>query len=315
MSTNRLQAVSSNPVMKEFAQGAATQSASPIAEFLAPTVNVARPTGKIKIYSSKNRFRIPDTRRALGGRATEIGYDVSDTTYDLEPHAIDYPVDKLEQLAQEDLEDVFKEAAVECADIGNLSHEVHVVSSALEAAGPGEPADWDSKTDPVAIIDRATLDVRKAAKMGSLIDIRIAMGAEMWLFLKNHPRIKGNFVVGNAKAANTTTPTPDAFGQLIMGSPEVQVSFMIFDDAAEGLPEDIKFVLDSSLLVFAAKKVPTRRDPSFMKTLRLMGKWMVPGSYDRDDGRVGVVKMDWFGKAFVSNPNACRRFYLPEAAE
>lgn len=315
MSKDRLQAVSSDPVMREFAQGAATQSASAIAEYIAPTVNVARPTGKIKIYDSKHQFRVPDTRRGLSGRAVEIGYDVSDMPYDLEPNAIDYPVDKLEQLAQDDLQNVFREAAIECADIGNLSHELQVVNAALAATGAGEAANWDSKTDPIKIIDRAVLDVRKAAKMGSLMNIRIAMGAEFWLFLKGHPLVRSNFVVGNSKAGNTTTPTEDAFGQLIIGKPEVRVSFMVFDDAAEGLPENIKFVLDSSMLVFAAKTIPTRRDPSFMKTLRMMGQWMVPGSYDRDDGRVGVVKMDWFGKAFVSNPNAAKRYVLPEAAD
>ena len=47
------------------------------------------------------------------------------------------------------------------------------------------------------------------------------------------------------------------------------------------------------MLVFARLQNPTRRDPSFMKTFRLMGNYMVPGSYVRDDGRVEVAKFDW----------------------
>ncbi len=47
------------------------------------------------------------------------------------------------------------------------------------------------------------------------------------------------------------------------------------------------------MLIFARKAQPTRRDPSFMKTFRLMNQFMVPGSYMRDDGRVEVAKFDW----------------------
>jgi len=82
---------------------------------------------------------------------------------------------------------------------------------------------------------------------------------------------------------------------------------MIYDTAPEGKDESISFLLDSTILIFARKTAPSRRDPSFMKTFRLMNKFMVPGSYVRDDGRVEVAKFDWSEDVQVTNSAACVR--------
>jgi len=99
----------------------------------------------------------------------------------------------------------------------------------------------------------------------------------------------------------------DAVSELFLAQPEVRASFMVYDTAKEGLAESIQFVLDNTILVFAHRPNPTRRDPSFMKTFRLAGKWMVPGSYTRDDGRVEVAKFDWSEDIVVANSSAVRR--------
>ena len=90
-------------------------------------------------------------------------------------------------------------------------------------------------------------------------------------------------------------------------------SYMIYDTAPEGKAESISFLLDSTILVFARKAAPTRRDPSFMKTFRLMNKFMVPGSYMRDDGRVEVAKFDWSEDVKVTNSAACVRLNVTAA--
>ena len=82
---------------------------------------------------------------------------------------------------------------------------------------------------------------------------------------------------------------------------------MIYDAAAEGIAESINFLLDSAVLIFARKQAPSRLDPSFMKTFRLMNSFMVPGSYLRDDGRVEVAKFDWSEDVKVTNSAACIR--------
>ena len=80
------------------------------------------------------------------------------------------------------------------------------------------------------------------------------------------------------------------------------------------LPPWIWVMLDGSVLVFARRPNPTRRDPSFMKTFRLMGKYMVPSSYMRDDGRVEVAKFDWSEDVRVTNSAAVVRLNPSSAA-
>ena len=82
---------------------------------------------------------------------------------------------------------------------------------------------------------------------------------------------------------------------------------MVCANAARGVAAEVPLWLDTSVLVFARRPNPTRRDPSFMKTFRLMGKYMVPSSYMRDDGRVEVAKFDWSEDVRVTNSAAVKR--------
>lgn len=306
----KLTDISSNPTLVNFAQRSAQQAIQPVANFMAPPVEVAIPTGRYKEYTAKSRFRVPNTRRPLGGPATIIGQTAEDKLYNCEPHALDYPVDQIEKLAEQDLVNSMMEGATICSQAAALAHEKAVVDAAF-AAVPGSTVDWGSAVDPIAEIDEAVLTVLKAAKFGSLMGIGIVLGAGMFKFLKNHPKVSAKFVVGNKSANYTATPTLDNFGELILGQPECRASFMVYDDAAEGLAENIKFVMDGSMLVFARMANPTRFDPSFMKTFRLMGQWMVPGSYTSTDGRVEFAKFDWSEDVKLTNAAAAVRFNLP----
>jgi len=308
---SRLSDISASPALKEFAQGAAQAAIMPVADFLAPTIEVPTSVGRYKKYTEKNRFRIPNTLRSIGGRATELRFDAQDETYNCEPHALDYPVDNLEKLESEDLENALREGAVAVAEVAALAHEKAVIDAALTAAGAGEGKTWDSTSDPVSDIDAAILDVIKAAKYGSLMGVGVLFGASAWVLFKNAAAVRGRFVVGNGKAGGSlAVPTEAIAGNLFVGTPEIRTSYMVYDDAPVGVSESIKFVLDTSVLVFARRQAPTRRDPSFMKTFRLMGKYMVPSSYMRDDGRVEVAKFDWSEDIRVTNAAAVKRLVV-----
>ena len=307
---SRLSDLSANPTLREYAQGAAQDAIMPVADYLAPTVEVATSTGRFKSYSEKNRFRIPNTLRALGGRATELKFDASDNTFNCEPHALDYPVDNLEQLEAEGLENMLREGMTAVAEVGALAHESSVITAALAAVGAGTDKTWGSSADPVSDVDAAILSVIKAARYGSLMGIGVLFGATAWSIFKNQSSVRGRFVIGTGAGKSSlglAVPTEASASQMFVGSPEVRTSYMIYDTAVEGVTADIDFLLDSTILVFARKKAPTRRDPSFMKTFRLMNQFMVPGSYERDDGRVEVAKFDWSEDVQVTNSAACER--------
>ena len=312
---SRLSEFSASPVLREFAQGAAQNAIMPVADFLAPTIEVPVSVGRFKKYTEKDRFRIPNTLRSIGGRAAELRFEVSDETYNCEPHALDYPVDNLERLESEDLENALREGAVAVAEVAALSHEKSVIDAALTAAGLGTDTQWTATADPVKEVDEAILSVIKAAKYGSLMGVGVLFGAAAWVAFKNQALVRGRFVVGTGtKGASLAVPTEAVAGSLFVGTPEVRTSYMVYDTAAPGLAENVKFLLDSTVLVFARRPNPTRRDPSFMKTFRLMGKYMVPSSYMRDDGRVEVAKFDWSEDVRVTNSAAVVRLNVDATA-
>jgi hypothetical protein len=310
---SRLSDISASPTLREFAQGAAQSAIMPVADFLAPTVEVATSTGRFKCYTEKNRFHIPDTLRTLGGRAAELRFEATDATFNCEPHALDYPVDNLEQLEAEGLENMLREGAVAVAEVGSLAHEKSVIDAGLAAVGAGTGKTWGSAADPIADVDDAILSVIKAAKYGSLMGVGVLFGATAWKIFKNQDKVRGRFVVGNGgnkSSLGLAVPTEQSASQMFIGSPDVRTSYMIYDTAQEGKSEVINFLLDTAVLIFARKDAPSRRDPSFMKTFRLMNKFMVPGSYMRDDGRVEVAKFDWSEDVKVTNSAACVRLNI-----
>jgi hypothetical protein len=296
-------------MLTTYAQGAAQANVAPVADFIAPTVSVPTSVGQFKRYSEKNRFRIPDTRRANGGRATTIQFDADDATFNCKPHSIDYPVE-MEGVSQEEFDMNFRDGANAVAEIGGLAHEKSVVDAALVAAGNGTGAVWGATGDAVADLDTAILAVIKAAKYGSAMGVGVLFGANAFRLFKNSAAVRAKYVVGNAKAGNIAIPTVQSAGDLLIGNPDCRCSFMVYDSAAEGLAESMAFMLDTAVLIFARTPNPTRRDPGFMKTFRLDGRWMTPGTYQRDDGRVQVCKFDWSEDVQVTNSAAVIRLNI-----
>lgn len=299
---SKLSSISSKPTIKQYAQGAAQAATQPVADFLAPTVDVATSHGQYKIYTEKNRFKIPNTLRGVGGRATILSFDATDGNYNCSPHALDYPVDNLEALEEAALENRLKEGATAVAEVGGLAHERDVITKAVTTLGAGIDSNFTSASvDPVDVIDEQILAVIKAAKYGSLMGVGVLFGATAFRRFKNNGEVKKRFA---GKGVQGKDPSITDISSLFLGNPECRLSLLAQDTAAEGVAESIQFLLDAKVIVFARMANPTRRDPSFMKTFRLMGQWMVPGSYMRDDGRVEVAKFDWSEEVAVTNSAA-----------
>ena len=305
----RLESISASPMLRQYAQGAAQDSIQPVAEFLAPTVPVATSVGRYKSYDEKNRFHIPNTLRGMGGRAVELTFAMTDKTYNCAPHALDFPVDNLEQLEGNALENILQEGATLVAEVAGLAHEYAVITAATTFTGVSPittagTADWSvATTDPVNAVDTQILNVIKSAKYGSLMGVGVLFGATAFKTFKNHALVRARFVTAGDKAIPNITP--DSAATLFLGSPDTRVSYMVQDTAGEGLAANMSFLLDNTVIIFARKENPTRRDPSFMKTFRLINNFMVPGSYMRDDGRVECSKFDWSEDVQCINTPAC----------
>jgi hypothetical protein len=301
----KLASISASQMLRDYSQGAAQSASSRVANFIAPGVSVGTSVGRFKKYTAKNRFRIPKTARSLGGGATQIGFTAEDKNFNCEPHALDFPVDLLEKIESEGLENVVQEGADIIASIGALAHEKRVVDKAIETVGAGTALAIGANDDVVDQLDGDILDVIKAARFGALMGVGVLFGASAWRKVKNHASVRNRFVAGGKK--EFAVPSVKEFGKLLISDCDCEVSLMCYDDAAEGLEEDINFVLDGDILIFARSENPTRFDPSFMKTFRLRGQWMVPGSYMTPDGRAEVAKFDWSEDVQVTNETAAKR--------
>lgn len=302
MATSRLASISSTPMIREYANGAAQRAIAPVADFIAPFVPVTANTGKYKVYDEKHRFKIPNTRRAVGGRATEISWDASDATYNCTPRALDFPVDILEA-AESDLEPALQEGIDMVAEVSALAHEDDVLTQALASAQDGGSKQFASNTvDPVDEIDQVILNVIRAARYGSLMGVGILFGANAWRLFKNNKNVKDRLFSGGKTALGLDYNL--ARGLFVADQSEVRASLLVKDSAAEGKTASVDFLLDKKVLVFARHPNPTRRDPSFMKTFRLRNRWMVPGTYMRDDGRAEIAKIDWSEDVVVTNSGA-----------
>ncbi len=299
---SRLAALAAKTTIRDYAQGAAQDATAPVADFLAPTVEVGIPVGYFKKYTEKNRFRIPDTRRAIDGRATVLGFNADDATFNCKPHALDVPIDQMEGMADQSLETLLQEGADMAAEVSGLAHEKTVCDLAIATlTGGASNIDFAAGLDVVDQLDAVLIAVAKAARAGSLLGTRILFGPTFFRRFKNHASVKARFAAAKNAVVN---PSISDLLSLLIFNPQAKMSAMVYDNAAEGIAEDIKFLLDDKAIVFAAKDSPTRRDPSFMKTFRLRGAWMAPRVYTRDDGRVEVAAMDWSEEVQVTNSAA-----------
>ena len=139
--------------------------------------------------------------------------------------------------------------------------------------------------------------------------VGVLFGTSAWKIFKNSAAVRGRMIAGGSKES-LAVPSESTARNLLIGNPDVRTSYMVYDDAPEGKAEDVKFLLDTAILIFARRANPTRRDPSFMKTFRLAGQYMVPGSYLREDGRVEVAKFDWSEDVRVTNASAAVRLNI-----
>lgn len=307
---SRISALGTNPTLRTFARDASQAAVRRVANFLAPTVEVPTLTGKYKLYDSKHRYKRPDTLRNADGRATRIGFDAKDANYNLEPRALDFPIPNVETLNDEQLLNQAMYGTGLLADAAGLDNEAETIETALATLGAGQNENFNAADfDPIGYLDEIILDTIRLAKNSAVV--RVLMGPTAELLLKNNKQVLGRFNGGGGKALKV--PTREDISAMLLGKPEVETAMMVQDVAPEGKAEDIKFLLDDAIIIFACNPTPNTVDASFMKTFRLMGQWMRPGSYKSQDERDDVLKMDWIEQVLVTNAAAAKRINAKKA--
>ena len=309
---NRIQQLAATPLLTNFAITASQKAIRPVGQFIAPLCEVPDATFRYKVYTDKNRYRVPDTKRQPGGKVTRLGFSATDATAILEPNALDFPIPNINGLSDEQIQFAIMEGQGILADSSALALESEIVTAAQVAALASpltKAVDFsDDGVDPVAQLDALIKSVMKSAKNGA--PVKILFGAQKFLDFRNNKNVKSRFIVGGgggAKAGGNTgviSPSIGDVGTLLWTNPEVQCSMMVVDNGADGAAENIQFILDTMVIVFASNSTPNRMDPSFMKTFAPMGGFFKPGNYQTEDQRDQVLKMDWSTLPSVTNSAA-----------
>lgn len=299
---SRIGQLATSPLLVNFAITASQAAIRPVGNFIAPICEVPDVTFRYKVYTETNRYKVPDTRRQPGDKATRIGFLSTDATGELLPNALDFPIPNVARLSDEALQFSIMEAQSTLADASALALENEIVTTAKTAALASPltvTADFaNDDNDPIAILDDRILAVKKAAKNGA--PVKVLFGMTALKKFRSNAKVRGRFVVGHGKGAvGLVSPTLSDVGSLLLTNPEVACSEMVIDNGT--VTEDIQFLLDDIVMIFASNSTPNRMDPSFMKTFSRMGGFFMPGSYVTEDQRDEVLKMDWITLPKVTN--------------
>ena len=93
---SRIAQLASSPLITNFAITASQRAIRPVGQFIAPLCEVPDINFRYKVYTDKNRFKVPDTKRQAGGKVTRLGFSAADASATLEPNALDFPIPNIE---------------------------------------------------------------------------------------------------------------------------------------------------------------------------------------------------------------------------
>lgn len=298
----KLSVLSGRPTIQNYAQAAAQESVGEIADFIAPTVEVPKHTGKYKKYNKESRFKIPNTFRGIGGQATKVVFDRSDESYNCEPHALDSDLDDIE-IEESEGEDLLKETIDENTALASLAHEKEVVDIALANATnvtTGLIGKWsNADVDPVTQLNQQVKRVALAAGYGSIMRIGILLDPDSIISFFANP-----LVIKRFPGIDAIAPTVENLQRLLIGKIESKVSWLAVDTEPKGKTSSLGFLFANKVMIFARLDKPTRRDPSFMKTFRLRNRWMQMSTARKQDERGEIVKLDWSKDVKATNTEA-----------
>lgn len=306
---SRLSSLSSNPTLRNFAKDSSQAAIRKVARFIAPFVEVPDITGQYKSWDAKHRYKRPKTVKVPGQPATMLGFEATDPTYRLTPHALDFPIPNAKGMSDEMLLHHAMYGTSLLADSSALDHEGEVIDLAIATVGNGTNSNFASDAvDPVKVLNDAILSVMKLAKNGA--GIKVLFGATGFLNFISNVNVRGRVTAGKAGAKNGNGLVNigiEDVSALLFGNPKCELAMMVQDTAAEGKAESIDFMLGTAILIFASNDAPNTFDASFMKTFVPMKGFMVPGTYTTTDERDDVLKMDWSMQVIATNSPACVR--------
>ena len=253
---------SSNPILTNFAAGLAPELANPLAEFIAPTVQVQATIGHFKRFDDKNAFQIYDTSAAEGGDRRRIAFNASDPTYNCEPQGLETTISDGElDAAGEDVLSLEQAKTRVLLGAAARSHNNKVFAKINAAvAAEANLGEWsNADIDPVAQIDKLIGDMAIATGM---MPNRLILDIAAWLTFRDHPKIKSRL------SGIQVAVSPEQAVGFFAAPLQIRIGAMPKDANKEGKSKSNVSITANQVYLFYASQNPDVYDPSFAKTFK-----------------------------------------------
>ncbi|MBP8654959.1 MAG: hypothetical protein KBF08_00295 [Kiritimatiellae bacterium] len=289
-----------------YARGLSQDMSKSLAEFIAPTVVTGIASGKYKDFSDKNAFKVPVTRRAVGGKASRIGFESEDKDFNCEPNALEATIDDFERLQagtdQAMLEEAKTRDAVSTARLSHEKETFDLVRASVPAVA--ERGVWSSNdNDPIDELDE---QIEAIALATGLMPNRMVIGLSAFRKLRKNTKVIGRM----PGAANATLSIEALAAMLINPGIDIRVGSLAYDTAAAGKTKSNAFVVGADVFLFYASQNATQYDPSFAKTFSARAGNIFDVRMYREEPRVDVIAVDWTKQTKVVSALCGRRLSI-----
>jgi hypothetical protein len=253
-----------NQTLTNYAVGIAGDSASELANFIAPIVATGAQHGQFKVFESDDAFQIYNTARAVGGPNTRIEFGVNDAFFNCKPQGLEIAIDDSER------DPGAKPLAIEKAKIRtlvintNTGHEAKVFDlvKAAKAASADVGAWIGAANKDKDIVEEIDGQIQAIIDATGMMPNRMVLGVGAWKVVKNHASVK-NRMSDNQKEGATLTQ----FASMLL-NPKIEIKVGILGRNANkpGKTASNSNIVGLEVFIFIASDNPTQYDPSFAKT-------------------------------------------------
>jgi hypothetical protein len=293
--------------LNQFAKGLFQETASPLADFLAPVVQTGAASFSILDYAKRSGLQVPSAKRAIGGDSTAVITDGERISISLAPYALHDIIDnhELDLATTGEGSRMLREARVRnlVSQAGNsrLSETLSVLRTGVSATAKS----WSSSTDPVAEIDA---QMEALAKNLGVIPNRVVFSLAAWSYFKNNGK-----TIARYPNASKVSPMIQDVGSLFLNpNTQCMVSTATFDTPARTTSTKNNALTDATLpeiwIYFAADNA-NQFDASAFKTFRVSANpFGGVRAIQKDFGEKIIT--EWTEAAYVNNASAAARFAL-----
>lgn len=299
--------------LNQFAKGLFQETASPLADFLAPVVQTGAASFTVIDYAKRSAFQVPSAKRAIGGDSTAVITDGERVSISLNPYALHDIIDnhELDLATTGEGSRILREARVRnlVSQAGNsrLKETLTVLRAGVSATAEV----WGASDDPIADIDA---QMKTIADSIGMLPNRIVFALGAWSIFKNSAAVKGRITAGNSKTRDASVMLADAGSLFLNPNTVCELSTVVNDAKLNITSAKANALTDTNPEVWIYFSEPNANtfDASAFKTFRVQANPFGGVRVSMKDFGEKIIT-EWTEAAYVNNAAAAARLTVTTA--